>query len=212
MNLRIRSDKKRNPPQKNALPPAGLKILDAFTTLLKKKEFSTITNAEISKVSGVNETLIYRYFGSKRELLHTVLFYLVDDFNEAISRDLGGIKGSLNKLRKLIWAHISLYQNNLVFAKILILEVRSSPGYFQSVTYKSAVKKYTKLIRDIIEEGKKNGEIREDVSSWMIMQILLAAIEHLSMPKLLFQKSLSADELTDEFCTVLFDGIRKQRT
>lgn len=199
----------KEPPQKEKLQPGGIKIVDALISLLMKKEFSAITNAEIASVSGVNETLIYRYFGSKRELLHTVLFYIVDDFNRNISRDLRGIKGSINKLRKLIWENISLYQHNLVFAKILLLEVRNYPGYFQSSTYKGAVKKYTKLVREIIEDGIKEGEIRDDISSWVIMQIILAGIEHLSMPSLLFQKNLSTDELTDRFCMILFEGIRK---
>jgi TetR/AcrR family transcriptional regulator, fatty acid metabolism regulator protein len=200
--------RKTGPLDKDKLPPGGVKIVDALILLLKEKEFSTITTAEIAEVSGVNESLIYRYFGSKRELLHSVLSYFVDDYLKDISLKLRGLKGSLNKLRKIIWEHIYLYQHNLVFAKILLLEVRNHPGYFQSETYR-AVQTYTKLTREIIEEGIREGEIRSDVSSWIIMQIIMAGIEHLSMPTLLFQKNLSTDELTDHFCNILFEGIKK---
>lgn len=200
--------RKNVPPDKDKLPPGGLKIKDAFIFLLRTKEFSSITTAEIAEVSGVNESLIYRYFGSKRELLHSVLFYTVDDYVKDISLKLRGIRGSLNKLRKIIWEHIYLYQHDLVFAKILLLEARNYPGYFQSETYK-AVQKYTKFTREIIEEGVREGEIRNDISSWIIMQIVMAGIEHLSMPTLLFQKNLTTDELTDHFCNVLFEGIKK---
>lgn len=194
--------------KKGELTPGGVKIVDAIIFLLRGKEFSAITTAEIAETSGVNEALIYRYFGSKRDLLHTVLFYFVDDYVNSISYKLSGIKGSINKLRKIIWEHIYQYQNNLVFAKILFLEVRNYPGYFQTETYE-VVKKYTKFIQEIIEEGIRDGEIRNDVSSWHIMQIIMAGIEHLSMPTLLFGKNLSVDELTDIFCKILLDGIKK---
>lgn len=199
---------KKGPPEKDKLTPGGLKIVNAFIILLRKKEFSTITTAEIAEVSGVNESLIYKYFGSKRELLHSVLYYFVDDYVQDISLKLRGLRGTLNKLRKIVWEHIYLYQHDLVFAKILLLEVRNYPGYFQSETY-GVVRKYTKFIREIIEDGVKEGEIRGNIPSWVIMQIIMSGIEHLSMPTLLFGKNLSTDELTEYFCNILFEGIKK---
>jgi len=199
----------KSPPEKAKLPPGGRKIIDAFIHLLRKKEFGSITTAEIAQVSGVNESLIYKYFGSKRDLLHSVLFYFVDEYVKDISITLGNIKGSLNKLRKVIWEHIDLYQHNLVFAKILLLEVRNYPGYFQTETY-GVVKKYTECIRDIIEDGIREGEIKKEIPSWIIMQTIMAGIEHLSMPTLLFKKKLSTDDLTENFCKILFEGIKKK--
>lgn len=190
------------------MTPGGARIVEALIFLLRMKEFHTITTAEIAEVSGVNESLIYKYFGSKRELLHSVLYYFTDDYLKSISLKLKGTKGSLNKLKKIIREHINLYQNNLVFAKILLLEVRNHPGYFQTETYR-VVKIYTKCIREIIEEGIREGEIRDDVSSWVLMQTIMAGIEHLSMPGLLFRKNISTDELTGNFCNILFKGIKK---
>lgn len=198
------------PPEKDKLSPGGAKIVAAFISLLRKNEFSTITTAEIADVSGVSESLIYKYFGSKRELLHSVLYYFTDDYLKYLSSELKGTKGSLNKLRKIIWEHINLWQNNLVFAKILILEVRNHPGFFQTETHR-VVKRYTRIIREIIDEGVRNGEIRNDISSWVIMQTIMGGIEHLSMPTLLFRKNLSTDDLTRQFCNILFKGIKKQQ-
>lgn len=202
-------NKVKGPPEKDKLPPGGRKIINAFIFLLRKKEFSSITTAEIAQVSGVNESLIYKYFGSKRELLHSVLFYFVDEYFNEISLKLINVKGSLNKLRKIIWENIYLYQHNLVFSKILLLEVRNYPGYFQTDTY-GVVKKYAACIRTIIEDGIRDGEIRKEIPSWVIMQTIMAGIEHLSMPTLLFKKNLSTDDLTESFCTILFKGIKNK--
>jgi AcrR family transcriptional regulator len=200
--------RKKGPFDKRKLTPGGSKIVNAFLLLLRKQEFASITTAKIAEASGVNEALIYRYFGSKRELLHSVLLYFLLDYFGDLTLKLRGIKGSLNKLRKIIWENVYMYQHDLVFAKILILEVRNYPGYFQSETYK-AVKKYVKFIREIIEEGVREGEIRNDVSSWVVMQIILAGIEHLSMAALLNHKNLATDESIEDFCNILFKGIKK---
>ena len=200
----------RNPLIKEKLPPGGLKIFKAFKSLLRKKEFSTITTAELAEVSGVNEALLYKYFGSKRGLLHSVLFHTFDNYVSNILLKLNGMEGALNKLKMIVRENISAYQDDPVFAKIMILEVRNYPGYFESETYQ-AVKKYAALVRSVIEEGVRDGDIRDDVSSRDIMHIIIGGIEHLSMPTVLFREKISTDALTDKFCSILFDGIRKTK-
>lgn len=192
-----------------SLPPGGVKIAEALKTLLEKKEFNSITTAEIAELSGVNEALIYKYFGSKRELLHS----LIDDFHREYVEDmqlkLKGIKGALNKLRKLIWEHVNLYDMERVYAKIVLVEARNHPGFFESTTY-DLIREYTKLFKNIIEEGVSTGEIRDTISVWTIRQVILGAIEHVCLPKVIFNKEISADDLTEDICTMIFDGIRKQ--
>jgi len=89
-------------------PPGRIKIANAFVSLLEQKEFSSITTAEIAKKAGVTEALIYKYFEDKRGLLHQVLKEYLEQYLVQFERDLKGIKGALNKIRKLIWGHISV--------------------------------------------------------------------------------------------------------
>ena len=117
------------------LPPGRVKITRALKTLLEKKEFSAITTAEIAKNAGVTEALIYKYFKDKRDLLHQVLSEYLEQYGVQVEQDLRGIKGALNKLRKLIWSHINVYATNRVFARILLVEVRNHPDYYKSETY-----------------------------------------------------------------------------
>ncbi len=113
------------------LPPGRIKITRALKSLLEKKEFNAITTAEIAKKAGVTDALIYKYFKDKRDLLHQVLSEYLEEYRTQITLDLKGIKGTLNKLRKLIWSHINVYATNRVFARILLIEVRNYPDYYQ---------------------------------------------------------------------------------
>ena len=185
------------------------KLANALRQLLAQKDFSSITTAEISRTSGVNESLIYRYFGDKRGLLHAVLDEYLESFVEQVDWGMKGIAGAKNKLRKYIWSTIYFYDQDRIFSKILLLEVRNYPGYFSSDTY-GIVKQYTNLMLQIIEEGIKSGEIRKDLDPRSVRQILLGAIEHLVLPAVINDGPLDPDTITEQFCRLLFEGIESR--
>jgi len=191
-------------------PPGRIKIADALKRLLEQKEFSSITTAEIAKTAGVTEALIYKYFEDKRGLLHQVLKEYLEQYLVQFQMDMKGIKGALNKLRKLIWGHINVYSTNRVFARILLLEVRNYPDYYRSETYE-LVKKYSNILLDIIEEGVQEGEIRDDIPAKFIRQVILGSIEHVCLTGVIFQRGISQDELTEDLCTFIFKGIAKTK-
>ncbi|MDY6852371.1 MAG: TetR/AcrR family transcriptional regulator, partial [Thermodesulfobacteriota bacterium] len=121
--------------QAKHLPPGHLKIMEALKTLLGEKQFNLITWAEIAETAGVTQGLIYKYFQDKRNLLYVVLADYLGDFLSDVESKIADINGGLNKLRWITHLTFKIYNENRVFAKILLLEVRSSPGYFQSETY-----------------------------------------------------------------------------
>ncbi|MCK5783153.1 MAG: TetR/AcrR family transcriptional regulator [Desulfobacterales bacterium] len=199
-----------NEPSKNkSLPPSRQKIANALKLLLKEKDFSSITTAEISRVAGVNEALIYRHFKDKRGLLHAVLSEYLDEFVSNLIIDLKGIKGAINKIRKFIWATIHYYDADRVFSKILLLEVRNFPGYFESETYQ-IIKYYADFLMKIIQEGIESGEIRNDIIPSNIRQFILGSIEHYCLPALIYNHKIDCDALADNLCEILFVGIIKK--
>lgn len=193
----------------HSTPPGYSKIVEALKDLLAKKEFSAITWAEISKTAGVNEALIYKYFRDKRNLLYQVLREYLEKYVAQSEEDLKGVEGALNRLRKLIWVHISIYGQDRTFARILLLEVRNYPDYFESETYE-LVKYWANKILKVIEDGVRSGEIRGDINPRHLRQVIIGGIEHLCLPGVIFARDISPDELTEELCNVVFQGIKRQ--
>jgi len=187
-------------------PPGRIKIANAFISLLEQKEFSAITTAEIAKNAGVTEALIYKYFEDKRGLLHQVLKEYLEQYLVQFEMDLKGIKGALNKIRKLIWSHINVYSTNRVFAKILFLEVRNHLDYYSSETYQ-LIRAYSKILLEIVEEGVRDGEIRSDIPPKLIRQVIFGSIEHVCLTGVIFRGEISPDDLTDDLCIFIFRGI-----
>jgi AcrR family transcriptional regulator len=191
------------------VPPGRVKITQALKSLLENKEFSAITTAEIARKAGVTEALIYKYFKDKRDLLHQVLREYLEHYIVQLERDLKGIKGALNKLRKLIWSHINVYATIRVFARILLIEVRNNPDYYKSETYK-LVKIYSNTVLNIIAEGIRNKEIRDDVPPELIRHGILGSIEQVCLSGIIFGREISPDDLTEDLCEFIFKGIKRE--
>jgi TetR/AcrR family transcriptional regulator, fatty acid metabolism regulator protein len=204
--MRLPLAKAANNLKERPLPPGRIKIVRALKSLLVEKEFSAITTAEIAKSAGVTEALIYKYFKDKRDLLHQVLSEYLEQYRSQMGQDLKGIKGTFNKLRKLIWSHINVYATNRVFAKILLIEVRNYPDYYKSETY-IRVKEYSNIVLKIIEEGIRDGEIRNDVPARLIRHSILGSIEQVCLSGITFGKEINPDDLTEQICEIIFKGI-----
>ena len=197
-------------PQNRPHPPGRVKLANALRELLRDKEFDAITTSEIAGTAGVNEALIYRYFGDKRGLLHQILSEFLDNYVGKIEKDLAGITGPLERLRRLVWLHIRMYESNRVFAKLLLLEVRSFPGYFGGHCY-AQVKRYSDILLDILEKGVASGEIRDDIPIRSLRQVVIGGIEHLCLPEVIFDRDFSVDQLTEDLCNTLYRGIARQQ-
>jgi TetR/AcrR family fatty acid metabolism transcriptional regulator len=180
--------------------------MEALKVLLEQKEFTSITISELAATAGVTEGLIYKYFKDKRDVLHVVLSDYVDFFLTRLEKELRDTEGALNKLRKLIRIHITMYAHNRVFSRILLLEVRNHPDYFQSDAY-NTVKRYTSLLMRIIEEGRAEGSIRRDIPPAAIRQLIVGGIEHTCLPSILFQRTLNPEEASDQLSEIIFRGI-----
>jgi TetR/AcrR family transcriptional regulator, fatty acid metabolism regulator protein len=198
------------------VPPGGVKIMEALKLLLQEKSFDAITTAEISRVAGANEALIYRYFKDKRGLLHKVLEEYTLDHLTQIRTAVDRVQGASNKLNALMKGTISFHKKNRVFSQILILEVRNYPGYFESDAYE-LVKQYARLIDDIVEQGIRSKEIRDDIPLACVKDVIVGSIEHACLRAVVFDREfdeeLLAKHLTDAVLGGLaFTGVKAPRT
>ncbi|MEE4242691.1 MAG: TetR/AcrR family transcriptional regulator [Desulfopila sp.] len=189
-------------------PPGKQKIINAMRTLLEARTFESLTIAEIALTAEVTEGLIYKYFKDKRDLLHYVLKEHYQKFLDQIDRDLQGIDGALNKLKKIIYSSIERYANHRVFARIILLEVRNSEEYFHSEAY-LLVRQFNHLLIDIIKEGIATGEICRDLPPAVIRNAIFGTIEHSCLNRVIFDEPVSSSDTAKIITDLIFDGIRK---
>lgn len=192
------------------VPPAGVKIMEALRTLLQEKSFDAITTAEISRVAGANEALIYRYFKDKRGLLHALLAEYTLEHLTQIKNGVSQVQGAVNKLKALMKGTIAFHKKNRVFSQILLLEVRNYPGYFESDAYE-LVKDYARLIDEIIEDGVETGEIRDDIPPVCVKDVIVGSIEHACLRAVVFGREFDEDLLARNLTEAVIGGLAHSR-
>ncbi len=196
---------KDQPTKSKSIPPGKIKIQQALLSLIEQKDFNDITAADIAKSAKVTEGLMYKYYKNKKDLLFELLSDYLKGYVNQCDYDLKGIKGCLNKLRRIIWRHINAYSTNRTYAKALI-SARQSNEYFSHEAYEWE-QKWGKMLVDILEEGANNKEVRSDISIKTIRQSVVGCIESTCFVAIMSGAEISTDQLTDDLCEIVFYGI-----
>ena len=188
------------------LTPSGQRLADAIKSLLAEKDFNSITTLEIAKQAKANESLIYKYFGDKRGLLHHVLGEWLKVSMATIQEDLRGWDRPVDKLRQLVWRTVESYKRDPVVARILLVEARTYPGYFQSDTYR-LVLYYLAILDELIDKAKNEGQIRSDIPTADIRKIINGALEHMVLPGLISSRQINPGDITSKISKTIFEGL-----
>ena len=185
-------------------PPGRIKIMESFSLLMAQKDFHSITTAQNAEVT---EGLIYKYFKDKKDLLYQVLNEHFFEFQAKIENRIANKKTCIEKLEVVIFSSLESYAANRVFSKILLLEVRNSPDFFNSCAYEM-VRKYAHTILEIIEKGIEKGELKPQVDAVILRKVILGAIEHACLGEIIFGKELDIDEVSTGIADIVFNGAK----
>jgi TetR/AcrR family transcriptional regulator, fatty acid metabolism regulator protein len=192
---------------RNNNPPGKIKIMKSLTTLMEKKDFDSITTSEIALEAGVTEGLIYKYFKDKKDLLYRVLEEHFQLFQKKIDTKIANKNSATEKLEVIINTSLESWTASKVFAKILLLEVRSYPDYYKSSAYE-LIKVYARTVAEIIEQGMAAGEIKKDTDYRVLTKIILGAIEHACLGDIIFERDIDIDHISKNICKTIFKGIQ----
>lgn len=188
-------------------PPGRIKIMKSFSLLMAQKDFHSITTAEIARNAKVTEGLIYKYFKDKKDLLYQVLNEHFFEFQAKIENRIANEETCIEQLEVVIFTSLESYADNRIFSKILLLEVRNSLDFFDSCAY-GRVRKYSRTILEIIENGIKKGELKPDLDPYTLRKVILGAIEHACLGEIIFGKELDIDEVSTGIADIVFNGAK----
>ncbi len=188
-------------------PPGRVKIMESFSKLMKKKDFHSITTAEIARNGSVTEGLIYKYFKDKKDLLYQVLNDHFMEFQIRVEDRLARQTTCIGQLEILIFTSLESYGENRLFSKMLMLEVRNSPEFFKSGAY-GLVRQYAATILGIIKQGIDSGEILPGTDPYLLRRVILGAIEHACLGAIIFGRELDIDKVSKGISDIVFNGVK----
>jgi AcrR family transcriptional regulator len=169
-------------------------IADAARELIIKYGSEHITGRRIAKEIGITEGAIYRHFKSKRDILS----FLIEDIEANLVADIerGMTSGAtpLQVIDNTMKSHISSIEQRRGVTFLVIAEIISLGDKKLNRQASEVLNRYTGRIRDIISEGAKSGELRDDVAPETAAILLSATIQGLVNLWALSNYSFSLEE------------------
>jgi AcrR family transcriptional regulator len=133
------------------------RILDAGAALFEAKGFEGATTDEIAAEAQVTKRTLYRYVGSKEELLYEIHEDFMSDLVEEVSDLTTG--SPVTRFEAMVNAHIADLAAHLPYIKVFFEEIKHlSPGKReQLVTRREA---YERLVNGILADGVADHSFR----------------------------------------------------
>jgi AcrR family transcriptional regulator len=188
-------------------PAKTASILKAAETIFSRKGFHSATITEIAKKAKVSEATIYDYFSSKEELLFRIPAETTQRYHEKSLEILPYVQGAANRLRFLVQRHLNLYAENPSYADVIMLIIKVNRNFLETEAYK-IVQSVARQYIEVLEEGIRTREFREDIQPYLVRALIWGTIEHMVTRKSLLGKPADLLSMAEEIYQTLFRGIR----
>ncbi len=152
------------------------RILAAAEEVMSQKGLFDSTISEIAQRAGVADSVIYQYFRGKEDLLFSIPAERMNEVLALVHEQLQGIRNAESRLSKVIWFHLKYNDSHAGYARILLLECRSSEAFYSTPAYQ-LVRKYAGFFLSILEAGVEDGSFRSDLNVRLVRDMILGTLD-----------------------------------
>ena len=139
-------------------------IVEAARKVIIKYGSENLTVKKIAKEVGISETGVYRHFKSKRDILFLLVEYIEQILLEDISRATNKGHKPLEILNDGLMNQISAVEKRRGISFQVIAEIISLGDKKLNSRVSHAIERYTSCLKDLLAEGVKSGEVRDDIN------------------------------------------------
>lgn len=141
-------------------------VLDLFTT----RDFSQVALKDVAASAHVSLQTIYKYFGSKEQLVAYVLDTTLTRLAKRMIDHLKGIEDFRERLRKTFWVMLDYFDKH---PKVILLMTMSIPAsqYQDLPVYESP--ELMGAFLGMLKEGQKKGTLNNRVSSKVLLDVYM---------------------------------------
>lgn len=185
------------------------RILEKSHEMFQNFSYSKVTMEEIASNLGISKKTLYKYFTNKehvlRELVSSVKCDVEEKFENIFADETTDFIQKLQSVLDIIGENIKRMQGNLTQDLI-----KNHPEIWKDIQEFKRQKSqgnFTKLIN----HGIKEGFVKADINSELIVMIYAAAINEIMIPEVLSQMPYTSHQVYDEIIKILFEGILSEK-
>lgn len=194
--------KKRNLDKENAILEGALKVFG-------EKGFEDATVAAICAEAGISEPTLYEYFDSKEDVLFSISELYTRKEIERFSELAHFINDPRERVRAIIQAYLEFYENNPLYTSVALLTLKGNRRYVTSPAYQS-VREAAHALIEVFEDGVRRGAFRDELDPYLVRNMVLGFIEHLTIQWLLVGRPKGIAEHTDTIFQMVMRAVEKE--
>jgi AcrR family transcriptional regulator len=168
-----------------------IQILRVAETLFAEKGFDGTSIRDIAKEAKINIAMVSYYFGSKEQLLESIILNRITDIK--LQLDILTLEDldPLQKINKLIELYIDRINSNRCIYKIMHFEFSSSQRVINLQAFTDLKKGNLKSIESIIQDGQDKGIFRKDIVVPLLTTTILGTYFHFHLNRPFYESLLN---------------------
>jgi TetR/AcrR family transcriptional regulator, fatty acid metabolism regulator protein len=186
-------------------------IMEAARVVFETRGYEDALISEIAQRADVVEGTIYRYFENKRDLLIKVVAHWYEEMLSDYDENLKGIRGTWNRLRFMIWRHLTCIHKHPRLCRLMFEEIRANADYTATTVF-DLNRQYTWRTLEIVKDAVKAGEFRADTPLSLARDMIYGCVEHHTWAYLRGEGDLRVDETADMLTNMIYRGLAAEPT
>jgi len=169
--------------------------------------YSKATMDELATELHMSKKTLYHFFRSKQLLLESVIYDFFQELHEKINKI---IKNKKNRKISILKQFMSSLQEQISQFNSWAFEdiQKNNPEAWQMINNLEE-KLINNELRKLLQEGKNEGAIRQDIDLDLMVLMILNTIKSIVIPEVVSQLSYSTEEVIDMLAKIFINGISK---
>ena|GEM_PF-495753 len=151
------------------------RLLTAAQTFLSQGKID-VPLKDIALHAKVRESVIYRYFSGKEDLLFKAVGLHLKEEIDRFLESLHGIRHPDSRLGRAIWYHLNYHDKHPGYARYLIFYCRAKKSFYEHEAYRQLIR-WAKIIQAILQEGIREGVFFSGLPVLTTRDIILGLID-----------------------------------
>lgn len=176
-------------------------VLELFTT----RDFNNVALIEVARTANVSLQTIYKYFGSKEQLVAYVLDATLSRLAHRMIDHLEGIEDYRERLRKTLWVMLDYFDKH---PKVILLLTVSIPAsqYQDLPVYESP--ELMGAFLGMLKDGQQKGVFNNAVSSKMLLDVFMGVFGRVAQMHFLRKEQNRLIDQFDDLFAILWGALK----
>ncbi len=195
----------KNSPDTGSKPDFRERLGDTILEVFSESDFHAVGIRDIAQKAGVSFATIYKYYGSKEQLVFSFVDLWMGVLTDRIIDHLHGMADLKEKLRKIFWLQLDYYERHEEFAKIIFLTMpmktwMSDESFEQHRMFD--------LLMDVLRQGQEEGILNDQIDTRILLDFMMGFVQRSFMMWIQRGKKAPLSSQTDIMFDMIWQGIQ----